>query len=114
MPVEVLWEEVSQYFARNPQEIDANLLQQAREIERRYRITWWDSLIVAAAQSQDCDILLTEDLQDGMNFGGVTVRSPFTLEVREAAAAYAATPRPASPHRPRGRPPKNRALAANS
>jgi hypothetical protein len=34
----------------------------------------------------------------------VTVRSPFTLEVREAMASYVVTPRVASPHRPRGRP----------
>lgn len=61
-------------------------------------------MVVAAAQMQYCTVLLTEDLQDGMAFGSVTVRSPFTLEVREAAATYAVSPRAASPHRPRGRP----------
>jgi hypothetical protein len=47
---------------------------------------------------------LTEDLQDGAVFGGVTVRSPFTLDVREPAAAYAVTPVAKPRHRPRGRP----------
>jgi hypothetical protein len=31
-------------------------------------------------------LLLTEDLQDGAVFGGVTVRGPFTLKLNEAAA----------------------------
>jgi hypothetical protein len=76
----------------------------ARRVEQRYAISWWDSMIVAAAQVQECALLLTEDLQDSGVYGTVTVRSPFTLEVREAMASYVATPRVASPHRPRGRP----------
>jgi hypothetical protein len=78
-------------------------MRNARRIEQRYGISWWDSMIVAAAQLQEC-ALLTEDLQDSGVYGTVTVRSPFTLEVREAAATYAVSPRAASPHRPRGRP----------
>jgi hypothetical protein len=39
-------------------------------------------------------VLLTEDLQDGGVFGGVAVRSPFTLAIEEAAAVYAVAPRP--------------------
>ena len=99
-----MWHSVQKYFVWNPLAIDENVLRRAHEIEQRSRISWWDSMVVAAAQIQDCVLLLTEDLQDGMKFGSVTVRSPFTLEVREAAATYAVTPRAASPHRPRGRP----------
>jgi len=44
----------------------------------------WDAMVVAAAQLQDCALLLTEDLHDGAVFGAVTVRSPFTLGVEEA------------------------------
>ena len=99
-----IWDSVARLFAWKPLAIDEAVLQLARRIEQRYRISWWDCLVVAAAQIQDCELLLSEDLQDGMAFGTVTVRSPFTLEVREAAAAYAAAPRPASLHRPRGRP----------
>jgi predicted nucleic acid-binding protein len=99
-----IWARVSRLFAWQPLAIGEPVLRRAREIEARWKISWWDSLIVAAAQLQDCELLLTEDLQDGMKFGSVTVRSPFTLEVREAQASYAALPRAASPHRPRGRP----------
>jgi predicted nucleic acid-binding protein len=104
MSADEAWAEASSYLAWKPRAIDDEVLASARDIERRYRIAWWDGLIVAAAQLQGCDLLLTEDLQDGMVFGSVTVRSPFTLEVRESAATYAPMPVLASLHRPRGRP----------
>lgn len=103
---EEAWEDAKALFTWRPQPIDATLLARAREIEQRWQLSWWDSMIVAAAQVQDCAMLLTEDLQDGIVLGGVTVRSPFTLEVSEPAAAYAAAPVMASRHRPRGRPRK--------
>ena len=104
VPSEKAWDDTRELFAWRPHPADETLLRRAREIEQRYRISWWDSMVVAAAQLQDCAVLLTEDLQDGAMFGAVTVRSPFTLEVREPAAAYAVRPLAASPHRPRGRP----------
>lgn len=99
-----IWQRTAKYFSWDPIAMNVTLMKQAREIEQRFRLSWWDSMIVAAAQLQDCALLLTEDLQDGMVFGAVTVRSPFTLEAREADAAYAARPQLASLHRPRGRP----------
>lgn len=101
---EVAWEEAARYFGWRPLPVDEALLRRARELEQRYRLSWWDAMIVAAAQLQDCVLLLTEDLQDGMALGGVTVRSPFTLAVGEPAARYDAAPMIASRHRPRGRP----------
>lgn len=100
------WDEVQALLAWNPQAVDRRVLEAAHEIERRYRLQWWDSQVVAAAQVQGCTLLLTEDLQDGATYGGVNVRSPFTLAVSEAASAYRATPALASRHRPRGRPRK--------
>ena len=105
------WEEIHRFFAWNPHPVDEALLRRAREIELRYKLSWWDSMIVAAAQLEDCVLLLTEDLQDGAVFGAVTARSPFTLEVREAAATYAVERRGAPLHRPRGRP-RRTAVAA--
>lgn len=102
--VEDDWEAVKAFFAWRPLPVDEPLLHRAREVEQRYRLSWWDSLVVGAAQLQDCALLLTEDLQDGVVFGGVTVRSPFTLDVREPAGTYATGPPAKSRHRPRGRP----------
>ena len=75
-------------------------------------MSWWDSLIVAAAQAQHCILLLTEDLQDRAVYGGVTVRNPFTLGVSEAAIEYTAAPAAARLHRPRGRPKLPKRIAA--
>lgn len=104
IPPTLAWEEAERYFGWDPYPVDLALLQRARGVEERYRLSWWDSTIVAAAQLQDCVILLTEDLQDGAVFGSVTVRSPFTLQVGEAAEKYLVERRAASLHRPRGRP----------
>jgi predicted nucleic acid-binding protein len=100
------WEEVRTFFAWRPHPIDEALLRRAKEIEQRWRLSWWDSMIVAAAQLQGCAILLTEDLQDGAVYGGVTVRNPFTHNVNEPASTYAVHPVVASRHRGRGRPRK--------
>lgn len=105
------WHYVERYFSWDPHPANEALLRRARENERRYRLSWWDSTIVAAAQAQGCVVLLTEDLQDGAVLGTVTVRSPFTLQLGEAAALYAVQERRGvSLHRPRGRP--KRAAAA--
>lgn len=47
-------------------------------VEDRFGLSWWDALIVATAQAGGCDYLLSEDLQDGQSFDGVSVVSPFT------------------------------------
>jgi len=98
------WDEVLAYLTWNPLPIDADVLKAAKELERRYRLSWWDCTIVAAAQTQGCELLLTEDLQDGSRIGSLVVRSPFALEAREAVAEYEAAPRARALHRPRGRP----------
>ena len=53
------------------------LLSEAIRIQERYRLSWYDSLIVAAAQQANCDTLYSEDLQHAQQFGAVTVRNPF-------------------------------------
>jgi predicted nucleic acid-binding protein len=105
------WARVQRLFSWNPQAIDMETIRRAHEFERRYRLSWWDSLIVGAAQAQCCTLLLTEDMQDRAVYGGVTVRNPFTLGVSEAALEYAA-PSTARPYRPRGRPKRLKPIAA--
>jgi len=50
----------------------------ASEISDRYRVNFWDGLILAAAQKEDAVILWSEDLNDGQNYGGVVARNPFS------------------------------------
>lgn len=43
----------------------------------RFGISYWDAAIVEAARAAGCDVVLTEDLADGADYGGVRVRNPF-------------------------------------
>jgi predicted nucleic acid-binding protein len=43
----------------------------------RYRISYWDAAILEAARSLGCDVVLSEDLADGEDYGGVRVENPF-------------------------------------
>jgi predicted nucleic acid-binding protein len=104
VPAADAWDDVKNLIAWNPQAMDLELLHRGREVEQRYRSSWWDSLIIAAAQLQNCALLLTEDLQDRSVYGGVTVRNPFTCGVSEDLAPYDAEPVPVHSHPRRGRP----------
>lgn len=109
------WDDVQAYLtAWHPQAINAEVLICAREVQTRYRLDWWDCLVVAAAQVQGCALLLSEDLQDRADYGGVIVRSPFTLRVAEEAGAYSLPPRLPSRHRGRGRPRTRTRTASNA
>jgi predicted nucleic acid-binding protein len=98
------WDHISALFAWDPQPMNAELLVRGREISRRHTLSWWDSLIVSAAQTQSCALLLTEDLQDQANYGGVTVLNPFSPGASEAPAVYESLPVAGPRHRARGRP----------
>jgi predicted nucleic acid-binding protein len=51
---------------------------QAMTLGERYQLNHWDSLIVSAALATDCEILYSEDMQDGQVFAGrLTVKNPF-------------------------------------
>jgi predicted nucleic acid-binding protein len=56
-----------------------DLLRRALELHGRTRLSWYDALIVAAALEGGCETLYlySEDLQDGRQFGDVTVHNPF-------------------------------------
>ena len=53
------------------------LFEQALHLRHRYKFSWYDSLIVAAAIEAKCDVLYTEDLQHGQRFGDLVVTNPF-------------------------------------
>ncbi|MBM4274973.1 MAG: PIN domain-containing protein [Deltaproteobacteria bacterium] len=61
----------------NPLPVEGRVMEGAWFIQDRHRLSWWDSLIVSAAQVADCNYLLTEDLQEHQEFGKVLVINPF-------------------------------------
>jgi predicted nucleic acid-binding protein len=56
----------------------ANLVLDALATRRRFGISYWDAAIIEAARRAGCDVVLSEDLQDGQDFDGVRVENPFT------------------------------------
>jgi predicted nucleic acid-binding protein len=58
-----------------PEILDAALI--ARE---RWGISYWDAAIIEAARSVGCETVLSEDLNDGQDYGGVRVVNPFRVK----------------------------------
>jgi predicted nucleic acid-binding protein len=53
------------------------LFSDALDIRSRHKLSWYDSLIVAAAVEAGCGVLYTEDLRHGMKINGVQIENPF-------------------------------------
>src|SRR6266481_4731379 len=50
---------------------------EALRVGARFRLPWYDSLIVASAIEGQCGVLFSEDFQDGQQIGSVTISNPF-------------------------------------
>jgi predicted nucleic acid-binding protein len=59
------------------EETTVHVLQNALSTAARWDISYGDAAIVEAARAAACPILLSEDLQNGMDFAGVRVENPF-------------------------------------
>lgn len=81
------------------------LLLHGLELHQVHSVPLWDALVVRAAIEARCDILLSEDLQNGRRFGDLEIVNPFlgTSTHEAAAASYRAggKRRPASKTRGR-------------
>ncbi len=53
------------------------LFSEALHLAGKNRLSWYDSLIVAAAQDAQCSTLYSEDLNAGQSFGSVKIENPF-------------------------------------
>lgn len=58
-------------------EIDLKLVRRALSTHKESQISYWDSLIVAAAERAGCTKILSEDLNAGQIYQGVRVEDPF-------------------------------------
>ena len=50
---------------------------EALRLAHRYHLPWYDSLIVASAIEGKCEVLYSEDFQDGQRIGSVEISNPF-------------------------------------
>jgi predicted nucleic acid-binding protein len=69
--------DVRDLMAWKPIALDAQTLDGAFDVEERFGLSFWDSLIVSAARRAECVYLLSADLQSGQDFDGVVVVNPF-------------------------------------
>jgi predicted nucleic acid-binding protein len=58
-------------------ETTSELLSTAISLASESRLQIWDAVVLAAAAEARCDLLLSEDFQDGFAWQGVTVVNPF-------------------------------------
>lgn len=59
-------------------ETSAKVMVSATDLASDHNLAIWDSVIVSAAAESGCRLLLSEDLQDGFTWRGVTITNPFS------------------------------------
>ena len=67
-------EDLSQW---RPVDTSVGLIREAWEWMDTAQLSYWDALILAASQRAGARYLLSEDFQDGRNFGSIQVLNPF-------------------------------------
>lgn len=65
------------YRAWTPWIVDDETVDSAWQLQDRFAFSYWDALMVAAAQQQGCAVLLTEDLQHGQVIDQLRIVNPF-------------------------------------
>ena len=58
----------------------------ALDLAVEHKLQLWDSLILATAAEHGCSLLLSEDMQDGFAWRGVTVVNPFAAKMHKRLA----------------------------
>ena len=74
---EEAWDDIEALSVWDPLPIDMALLTRAYATQRRYGLSWWDAMIIAAAEAAGCTRILSEDLSDGASYFGIRVENPF-------------------------------------
>jgi predicted nucleic acid-binding protein len=71
------WDDIEALAVWEPVPLDMALVTRTFAVQRRYELSWWDAMIIAAAEASGCMRILSEDLSDGAIYFGVTVENPF-------------------------------------
>jgi predicted nucleic acid-binding protein len=57
--------------------ITSDLVISAAELSERFKLSYWDAAIIAAAKELDCATIYSEDLNAGQTYDGIRVINPF-------------------------------------
>lgn len=60
------------------QELSKEVSLLASTLRENYSFSFWDSIIVATAKTAECDLLISEDMHDGLTIGELTIRNIFS------------------------------------
>lgn len=77
LTAEDAWDDIEALNSWDPMPIDMAILTRSYAVQRRYGLSWWDSMIVAAAEACGCARIYSEDLSHGATYFGITVVNPF-------------------------------------
>ncbi len=58
-------------------QITTQIVKEAIAIHQRYQLRYWDSLIVATAKRAGCVEVISEDMNEGQDYGGIVLVNPF-------------------------------------
>jgi len=65
-------------WRRQPvQDMTLALFDDAVALHRRHLFSYWDSTIIAAARAQGCELIYSEDMDDGRIVDGIRIANPF-------------------------------------
>src|SRR5208337_4449374 len=73
-------------------ETSAAVIVNATDLASDHGLTIWDSVVLAASAESECRLLLSEDLQEGFTWRGVTVTNPFAPTLNLILATLLAAP----------------------
>ncbi len=59
--------------------VDAGLAFSAIGASREWQISYWDALIIRAAEVAGCSKVISEDLTAGRTYGSVVIENPFAV-----------------------------------
>jgi predicted nucleic acid-binding protein len=77
---------VGAFLEWHPVDSSAELLKRAWDWTDAAQLSYWDALILAAAEMAGCDYLLSEDFTAGRRYGSIQVVNPFLTAPPHAGA----------------------------
>lgn len=61
--------------------ITPDLVERAVDLHERFQLRYWDALIIATANKEGCEEVLSEDMNHGQDYNGVRVTNPFVAAI---------------------------------
>jgi len=83
LPIDQARADIRALTVWKPLNVSAKLIESCWDIQDQYHYSWWDSLILTAAQFLDCRYLISEDMQHQQRIGELTILNPFITDFEE-------------------------------